>query len=344
MISSNTKQPTTLAAWPLAICQALEAINIDPDPLLASAGLMRTVLFDHPDGRVDITSMTRFWQAVEETTQDPSFGLSVANYVQPMHFRALGLLMLTSKSLESALMKLGQYSELVSNSVETYTETTEHLIGLTIKPIPGIDIHPMSIDSFFSTLLSFSNQLGASLNAIHHVELMREIPCTSEKWQQRFSAPIQFSANYNCLWFKREKLGRSGIMGDEKLAAFNESVVKDYISNMNSNLVQLKVKNIIMALLEGNQLDSTEPSIQTVAGQLNMSERSLRRRLKEEGANYRDLLKEARMRLASHYLLQTQLPITAIALHLGFTDTSNFSRAFTRWFAQSPSQFRQNHA
>lgn len=344
MTLSNNKQPTTLAAWPLAICQALEAINIDPDPLLASAKLNRADFFDQPDGRVDITSMTRFWHAVEDTTQDPSFGLSVANYVQPMHFRALGLLMLTTKNLESALIKLGQYSELVSNSVTTRTHTTDELIGLVIEPITGITIHQMAIDSFFSTLLSFSNQLGASINPIDHVELMRESPISPEIWQHRFNAPIQFSANHNCLWFKREKLGRPGIMGDEKLAAFNESVVKDYISNMNSNLVQLKVKNIITALLESKQLDSVEPNIQTVASQLNMSERSLRRRLKEEDANYRDLLKEARMELASHYLLQTQLPITAIALHLGFTDTSNFSRAFTRWFAQSPSQFRQENA
>lgn len=342
-MTSSNKHPTTLAAWPLAICQALEAINIDPDPLLASAKLKRTDFFDKPDGRVDITSMTAFWQAVENATQDPSFALSVANYVQPMHFRALGLLMLTSKNLESALLKLGQYSELVSNSVSTYTETTDELIGLTIEPIMGIIIHPMSIDSFFSTLLSFSNQLGASVNAIDHVELMRATPSIAEKWQQRFSAPIHFSAKRNCLWFKRNKLGQAGIMGDEKLAAFNESVVKDYISNMNSNLVQLKVKNIITALLENNQQECTEPSIQIIASQLNMSERSLRRRLKEEDVSYRDLLKESRMELASHYLLQTQLPITHIALHLGFTDTSNFSRAFTRWFAQSPTQFRQNH-
>lgn len=343
MTSSNNKQPTTLAAWPLAICQALEAIKIDPDPLLASAQLKRADFIDQPDGRVDIRLMTAFWQAVENTTQDSSFALTVANYVQPMHFRALGLLMLTSQNLESALTKLGQYSELVSNSVNTYTETTDELIGLTIEPIPGIAIHPMSIDSFFSTLLSFSNQLGASVNAIDHVELMRAKPNAAEKWQQRFNAPIHFSAERNCLWLKREKLGRVGIMGDEKLAAFNESVVKDYISNMNSNLVQLKVKNIITALLENNQKKCAEPSIQTIASQLNMSERSLRRYLKEEDVSYRDLLKESRMELASHYLLQTQLPITTIALHLGFTDTSNFSRAFTRWFAQSPSQFRQEH-
>ena len=107
-MNSSVKH-TTLAAWPLAICQALEANGIDPDPLLNSARLNRADFIDQPDGRVDVNLMTQFWQAVEDTTQDPAFALSVSNYVQPMHFRALGLLMLTTQNLESALLKLGQY-------------------------------------------------------------------------------------------------------------------------------------------------------------------------------------------------------------------------------------------
>lgn len=336
MNSSPTQtEHTTLAAWPLAICQALEAAGINPDPLLATANLSRSDFIDKPDGRVDVNLMTVFWQAVEDETKNPAFALSVANYVQPMHFRALGLLMLTTENLESAILKLGHYSELVSNSVTTRVETTPELIGLCIDPIASVTIHPMSVDSFYATLLAFSTQLGALADPIDHVELLRPEPNTSEKWQQRFNAPVQFSAKQNCLWFKRNALNRPGVMGDKQLAAFNESVVKEYISNMNSNSVRLKVKGIIVTMLENG-----EPNLQTIADQLHMSERSLRRRLKEEDVSYRDLLNETRMELAEHYLEQTQLPITAVSLRLGFTDTSNFSRAFARWFKVSPSQYR----
>ncbi|MFT6976236.1 MAG: hypothetical protein ACJA0E_002242, partial [Bermanella sp.] len=106
-----TPKYTTLAAWPLAICKALESAGIDPNPLLKSASLKRSDFIDQPDGRVDVALMTQFWQAVATKTQDPAFGLSVAKYVQPMHFRALGMLMLTDTNLESAITKLGQYSE-----------------------------------------------------------------------------------------------------------------------------------------------------------------------------------------------------------------------------------------
>lgn len=336
---STSPKYTTLAAWPLAICQALEAKGIDPLPLLKRADLKRSDFINQPDGRVDVNLMTRFWQAVEDTTQDPAFALTVSDYVQPMHFRALGLLMLTTENLESALLKLGQYSELISNSVTTRTITTDTLIGLCIDPIPAVTIHPMSVDSFFATLLSFSKQLGAAASPIDHVELLRKQPNMPEHWQIRFDAKIQFNADKNCLWFKRKNLSKPGVMGDEKLAAFNEGVVKEYISNMNSTLIRLKVKSLVISLLENG-----EPNIQTIAHELHMSERSLRRRLKEEDTHYRDILNEARMELAHHYLVNTQLPVTDISLRLAFTDTSNFSRAFARYYALSPSQYRaQNH-
>jgi AraC-like DNA-binding protein len=334
---TSTAQYTTLAAWPLAICRALEAKGINPEPLLKSSDLNRCDFIDQPDGRINITLMTRFWQAVETETNDPAFGLSVANFVQPMHFRALGMLMLTDKNLESAIMKLGQYSDLVSNSVTTRTERTPELIGLCIDPIASVEIHPMAIDSFFASIVAFCKQLGVANDLVDHIQLLRPQPSHTSQWQLGFNAPIEFSAQQNCLWLKREQLNNSGIMGNEQLATFNESVVVDYIDNMNPKLMSLKVKKLIMASLENG-----EPSLQAIAEQLNLSERSLRRRLTDENLSYREILKTARMELASYYLSKTEQPITQIALLLGFTDTSNFSRAFTRWFEQSPSKFRSN--
>ena len=326
---------TTLAAWPLAICRALESIGINPDPILLSAELNRMDFIDQPDGRVDVNLMTRFWQAVEDTTQDPAFALSVANFVQPMHFRALGLLMLTTQNLESALLKLGQYSELVSNSVTTRSESTPELIGLCIDPISSITIHPMSIDSFFATIYNFTKQLGASNHAIDRVELLRAKPDNPKPWNTLFNAPVEFNAKQNCLWLRRDQLNDTGAMGDAKLAAYNETVVKEYIVNLNADRLSLKVKSMII-----DRLENGEPSIQIIAEQLHMSDRSLRRRLKEENVSYRDILQEARMELASHYLRNTQYSITHISLNLGFTDTSNFSRAFSKWFKVSPTQYR----
>ena len=65
---------TTLAAWPLAICKALESLGIDPSPLLIESNLKHSDFINHPDGRIDIRRMTQFWEQVEFKAQDPSCG------------------------------------------------------------------------------------------------------------------------------------------------------------------------------------------------------------------------------------------------------------------------------
>lgn len=121
---THTATYTTLAAWPLVICQALEARGIQPSTLLKAAQLNREEFVSNPDGRLDVKLMTRFWEVVLEATDDEAFGLSVALYAQPMHFRALGLLIHTTGNLEQVFLKLGQYSALASNSASMRIEQT----------------------------------------------------------------------------------------------------------------------------------------------------------------------------------------------------------------------------
>lgn len=82
------------------------------------------------------------------------------------------------------------------------------------------------------------------------------------------------------------------------------------------------------------------PDIDYVAEKLDMSARTLRRRLNGEGTNYRDLLDEIRFGLAREYLGGTRLPMAEIAHLLGYGESGNFSHAFRRWSGCSPMQWR----
>jgi AraC-like DNA-binding protein len=70
-----------------------------------------------------------------------------------------------------------------------------------------------------------------------------------------------------------------------------------------------------------------------------MSERSVYRKLKREGASYKSIYDDVRKALTQQYLTETDLSINQIAALLGFNDASNFRRLFKRWFGISPSQF-----
>lgn len=82
------------------------------------------------------------------------------------------------------------------------------------------------------------------------------------------------------------------------------------------------------------------PSLQVAARILHVTARTLHRRLIDEGTSYREQLDAVRHTLALEHLQSRRLGLQEIAYRLGYTDLSNFRRAFKRWQGQSPSEFR----
>ncbi|MBD9416106.1 AraC family transcriptional regulator [Pseudomonas sp. PDM16] len=83
------------------------------------------------------------------------------------------------------------------------------------------------------------------------------------------------------------------------------------------------------------------PDMEQVATSLNMSSRTLRRRLDDEGSNFRLLLDEVRQALAEELLATGGLTLEEIAERLGYGETSNFIHAFKRWKGVAPRQFQR---
>jgi AraC-like DNA-binding protein len=83
------------------------------------------------------------------------------------------------------------------------------------------------------------------------------------------------------------------------------------------------------------------PSLDMIASRLNMSPRTLHRRLKEESTSYRDILENVRQQLAKRYLDEQTMSIQEIAYALGYAEISNFRKAFKRWYGMPPSQYQK---
>ncbi len=77
-----------------------------------------------------------------------------------------------------------------------------------------------------------------------------------------------------------------------------------------------------------------------IASDVNMSERTLRRKLREENTSFRNLVDQLRMEMAIKYLRDTDLSVEAISESLGFSDAANFRQAFRRWTKAAPHAFR----
>ena len=83
------------------------------------------------------------------------------------------------------------------------------------------------------------------------------------------------------------------------------------------------------------------PKLDAVAGRLCLGARTLRRRLQELGTGYQQILDEVRRELAIEYLRTTSLTVQEIAELLGYSEVTNFRRAFLRWVEVSPYQYRK---
>jgi AraC-like DNA-binding protein len=77
-----------------------------------------------------------------------------------------------------------------------------------------------------------------------------------------------------------------------------------------------------------------------VATRIHMTPRTMRRRLDEEGTRFRAIVEQLRYQMARQFLSTSQLDCVDIALLLGYSEASAFSRAFRRWSGQSPDAWR----
>ena len=90
------------------------------------------------------------------------------------------------------------------------------------------------------------------------------------------------------------------------------------------------------------QLPEQGADLELLAHSLQLSARTLQRRLREAGLSFSELLDETRQQLVLHYLRDPALELAEIAFLVGFSEAGSLARAFRRWTGQSPGAYRQS--
>ena len=99
--------------------------------------------------------------------------------------------------------------------------------------------------------------------------------------------------------------------------------------------LRTRVENAISSLLPHGRV-----LVEDVARSLGMSERTLARKLSDEGLNFTEILQQLRRDLAVRYLDDRKLHVSKVAWLLGFHEVSAFTHAFKRWTGKTPSEMR----
>ena len=334
-----SRASTTLTSLAGAIARAIDSYPLDKlnsQQLFKQAGLDLDAL-KNPNSRYPDAQLSKLVQLASRATNDQAFGLRVAQFVEPTSLHALGFSLLASQSLLAALQRLVRYYRIVSDAVIIDLEKGKSDYCLSIDFNGGDEVPVELFDAAMATLLSICRWLCGSDYAPLKVTMRRPQPNDEQAaYQDFFQAPLKFNQDVNALIFDKTTLNNELPTRNAELAYQNDKIVSDYLARLDSSRLSERVRSIFIERLVTGKFSEEQ-----IAEQFNVSLRSLQRRLREEQTSYQQLLDETRLDLALQYINRTSLTVTQIAPLLGFSDSSNFNRAFKRWLGISPSKYRE---
>ena len=328
---------STIGSVAALIAQALRNYECDPTPLFAESGIDIGSIND-PQSRYPITHLQKLWKNSVEVTGDPCFGLTAAQQFQPAALRGLGFAFLASDTLRDAFNRLVHFSRFLSTGVNIRLEETEAHVDLVITgPEKWPDFVYAAADMGMAIYLRMCQiTVGYSIHPML-VTLQRPKPSCAKQFDLLFDAPIVYGASTNNLSFDRDIVDAPLATPNPELARTNDQTVIDYLARFDKASIAMQVRaRIIEYLPEGR------PHQETIAESLHISLRSLQRKLKDEDTGFKKLLEDTRQELAMQYIREAHRPIGEITYLLGFSEPSNFTRAFKRWTGKSPAQYRES--
>jgi len=163
------------------------------------------------------------------------------------------------------------------------------------------------------------------------VSIPHSEPRDLSRFRSFFGCPVSFGDSHIAICFEREVL-------DKPISGNAENLVREYNEvlewDRNASLLA-QVRRIIR-----NNIMTDVSQVDSVADALKLSKRTLQRRLAEKGTGFQKQLDSVRAGLARRFIYQKELSIADIAIRLGYTEQECFTRAFLRWYAKTPSEWR----
>ena len=155
-------------------------------------------------------------------------------------------------------------------------------------------------------------------------------------YQDVFSCPVVFNQPDNRMVFAKSLLDMPILTADTRLfQALEPFLQRQHSARVESELLGRMAAHIASGLGSGGV------SIEWVASSMNMGVRTLQRRLSEQGLDFTQVVEDVRRSLAEEYVARSDYSFTHIALLLGYSEASSFSRAFRRWTQLTPLKYRQ---
>lgn len=324
----------------LFIAHAASARGITAQELCAATGFDPTI-HTAPDARIPLALETQLWNTAATLSNDADFGLHAAEIIRPGAFDVFDYAVRTAPDLGGALNRMVRYNRLVHdlavfNLVEQPdTICIEHQFN-------SADINPCRHASEFTlaSLLIIGEQMtGQALQPLA-VNFPHSKPDQTTEHLRIFGVMPIFGSTVSSLTLPRSVLARPIPDADPGLSRIVMAHAEQLLARFARTTPD--ITTTVRTYLASDMAQGPK-TLSRIAQHMHMSERSLQRRLTDEGTNFAKLADEVRKELALRYIADQRLSLGEVAYLLGFAEPSPFHRAFKRWTGMTPAIARQTN-
>jgi AraC-like DNA-binding protein len=331
---------TIIAGLVLGNIQYARARGLDPRPLLDEVGLADGSTPD-PEMRVPVNVAFTVLAHLARTLDDPALPIRMAEQRRIEDLQLLGFLIMTSSTSREAFERVIRYSRLLSDSSRWLMDVGRRDFTLRFER-EGLRTlgHRLSNELAVGALLHMHRAVSGRMSMPLRVVFRHSAPRDTTAHQRFFGTAIEWGGAFDGLTLPLEGLEAAPQTSNAELNAYLERQARARLASLaTASTMATRVREVIV-----HELPSGPPSMRRVAKRLGQSERTIRRWLDEEGTSFRDQVDLVRKARAEELLPDRAIPLAQVAFVLGFSDQAAFSRAFRRWFAESPTEWRDRNA
>jgi AraC-like DNA-binding protein len=314
----------------------IESCGHDPAPLYRKAGI-NPALLKKSDARISISNVDKLWQLADELLDDPCFGIKMTESWHPSYVGALGYAWCASSTLRTAFNRVVRYIHVVSEDLNIKLADTPAGLKIIADLENSAFTLPQHHDVVLSVLMHMCRfNYGDQLMPVE-VCLAHEKPACEKLISDYFRTPVIYDAPASSFTLNNSDVDKILSTGNKELALMHDEFLMKYLIEIKKGDIVQQIKSVII-----ENLPSGTVTDNLIARELNLSERSLQRKLKEKGTSFRAVLDDVREMAAIQYIKNPVNSMSDIAFLLGFSEQSAFSRAFKKWTGTSPIKYRNS--
>ncbi|WP_269507258.1 AraC family transcriptional regulator [Burkholderia sp. IMCC1007] len=327
-------KPTASAHALVGFSELVQSVGVNPLPLLRGAHIARAALTDSGI-RIPLDGLAKLLDDAAEATGWPDFALRLAKTRRLSHYGAGGLLARDEPDVRHALLAIISNMRLKSENVVLDLQETGAEVAVTARlAVLPSSSSPQSDDLIVGGLFQVMKQLLGDTWQPMRVGFAHSMQQRAHLYRRYFGCPVLLGQDTNVIVLRPADLEHVLPDADPALRSEARQQLQAREAWLRQPL-EAKVIELIKAMLPTGHC-----SMERVALRLGVQTRTLHRQLSARGVTFSQLTDDTRRKLAMRYVMQSGRPITQIAQLLGFSETSAFSRWFSRTFQRNASALR----